>query len=215
MPETETSDRKCANLTVCAADQEYEAVAATPTSDRICRPVSAPCSEGMNETSAATGTSDRICQPVAASSGGVADDGSATGGLIWYIIVGVLGLLVLLLVLILIVRRRRRIDSADIASEEGADSTKLLEVGQQQPSRVYAEEPTVMETRMAAVQEEPAKVKRQNSQVRNCQAPDSTDHGRCEWPSMIVADGHAICLTCSYAHMPNLCDLFASGAFCS
>lgn len=58
-PPTDTSDRVCADLTVCLED-EYESTAPTGTSDRACT-VLTTCTVDEYEDTAPTGTSDRSC----------------------------------------------------------------------------------------------------------------------------------------------------------
>ena len=60
-----TSDRACALLTVCEADNEFISTPSTATSDRTCQAFSAECKPDEFESAVPTPVSDRVCQQCA------------------------------------------------------------------------------------------------------------------------------------------------------
>ena len=62
---TNTSDRECANATVCSPGEEYEAAPLNPKADRVCATVRMPCIVAEEwEAAEPTPTRDRVCKPL-------------------------------------------------------------------------------------------------------------------------------------------------------
>jgi hypothetical protein len=74
---TKTSDRKCAVISTCDVDVEYQDAEYTSTSDRVCKSITT-CNNNEWESSEPTKTSNRECKPISTCSGGSTISEAAT-----------------------------------------------------------------------------------------------------------------------------------------